>query len=207
MSFVSTRASADFRPSLNLRNTASEHGSDAERTRWFAEEVHLHDSSLRLYLSRSFPVARDNVDDLVQESYLRIWKARAAQPIQSAKAFLFRIARNAALDLVRRSQTSPIDQLSDLEDLLVSEDRPDAAESAGRRERVRLLAEAIAALPGRCREIFILHKIAGNSRKEVAAQLGLSDRTVGLQTERAVKRCAVYLRNRGVYGLYEDEAR
>ncbi len=204
---VRTGASAAFPPSLNSRNTASEPASNAERTRWFADEVHLHDSSLRSYLSRSFPVARENVDDLIQESYLRIWKARAVQPIQSAKAFLFRTARNAALDLVRRSRTSPIDQLSQLEDLAVSEDRPDAAENAGRRERVRLLAEAIAALPGRCREIFILHKVTGHSRKEVAAQLGLSDRTVGLQTERAVKRCAAYLRKRGVHGLFDDEAR
>ncbi|MBL8829931.1 MAG: hypothetical protein JNM18_23330, partial [Planctomycetaceae bacterium] len=40
----------------------------------------------------------------------------------------------------------------------------------------------------------------GYSRKEVAARLGLSDRTVGIQTERAVKRCAAYLRKRGVNG-------
>ena len=186
-------------------NTAPVQAPAAEQTRWFTEEVHPHDSALRSYLNGSFPTVREDVDDVVQESYLRIWKARAVQPIQSAKAFLFRIARNVALDLVRHNQASPIDNVRHLEGLSVLEDRPDAAEAADRHERVRLLAEAIADLPSRCREVFIRHKIKGFSRKEVGAQLGLSDRTVGVQSERAVKRCADYMRRRGVNGLFEDD--
>lgn len=179
----------------------------AEQTRWFAEEVHRHDSSLRSYLNHSFPTVREDVDDVVQESYLRMWKVRAAQPIHSAKAFLFRVARNIALDRIRHHQASPIDNVSHLEGLSVLEDKPNAAEDVSRRERIRLLADAIADLPTRCRETFILHKIKGLSRKEVAAQLRLSDRTVGVQTERACKRCAEYLRKRGVNGLFDDDAR
>lgn len=187
-------------------NPAAERAPELERTRWFADEVHLHDASLRSYLRQSFPRVRESVDDLIQESYLRIWKARAVQPIESARGFLFRIARNVALDLMRRHRASPIEAVPRLEDLPVPEDRPDAADDAIRRERIRLLAEAIAALPARCREVFVLHKIRELSRKEVAAHLGLSDRTVGVQTERAVKRCAEYLRRRGVSGLYDDDA-
>ena len=186
--------------------TASESTSDVERTRWFAAEVHLHDSSLRSYLSRAFPRVRESVDDLIQESYLRIWKARAVRPIESGRRFLFRIARNVALDLIRRGRASPVDSLSRIEELSLIDDRCDAADEAGRRERVELLAGAIASLPDRCREVFILHKLQELSRKEVAARLGLSERTVGVHTDRAVKRCAAYLRNRGVSRLFEDEA-
>lgn len=188
-------------------NTAPLPAPATEQTRWFAKEVHPHDSALRAYLNGSFPTVREQVDDVVQESYLRIWKARAVHPIQSAKAFLFRVARNVALDLARHNQASPIDPVRHLEGLSVLEDGPDAAETASRQERVRLLAEAIALLPSRCREVFILHKIKGFSRKEVATQLGLSERTVGVQTERAVKRCADFLRKRGVNGLFEDDIR
>lgn len=175
----------------------------AEQARWFAQEVYPHHSALRSYLRVSFPLVRD-VDDVLQESYVRVWRARAAQPIQSAKAFLFRVARNIAVDFVRHHRASPVDAVSQLDFLAVLEDGPNAAETADRKEKVRLLAEAIACLPARCREIFILHKIKGLSRKEVATQLGLSDRTVGVQTGRAVKRCAAYLRNRGVNGLFDD---
>lgn len=171
------------------------------------DEVHPHDSSLRSYLSGAFPTVRGNVDDVVQESYLRMWKARVAwAPILSARAFLFKVARNVALDLIRHDRASPIDSVSHLASLSVVIDEPDAAESAARQERILLLAEAIAALPARCREAFILHKIKGLSRKEVAAQLGLSDRTVGVQTDRAIKRCADYFRRRGINGLFDDDA-
>lgn len=191
---------------MNPPHSGVEPAPEVERTRWFADEVHRHDASLRSYLRHSFPRVRGNVDDLVQESYLRIWKARAAQPIESVRSFLFRIARNVALDLMRRHRASPVEAVPRLEDLPVAEDRPDAADDAVRRERIRLLAEAITALPDRCREVFVLHKIRELSRKEVAAHLGLSDRTVGVQTDRAVKRCAEYLRRRGVGGLYDDDA-
>jgi DNA-directed RNA polymerase specialized sigma24 family protein len=64
---------------------------DSDNARWFAEEVLPHDRALRGYLRGSFPAVRD-VEDVVQESYLRIWRTRAAQPIRSARGFLFRIA-------------------------------------------------------------------------------------------------------------------
>jgi RNA polymerase sigma factor (sigma-70 family) len=149
---------------------------------------------------------RAEVEDVIQESYLRTWKARAAQPILSARAFLFRVARNLALDVVRRRQASPIDRVRHLEGLSVIEDKPDAAEAVSRQDRICLLAEAIARLPDRCREIFILHKIKQLSRHEVATQLGLSERTVEVQTARANRRCADYLRKRGVNGLFNHDS-
>lgn len=69
----------------------------APREQWFKDEVQPHDTSLRAYVRGRFPGLRD-VDDVVQESFLRIWQARARQPIQSARAFLFRIARVHALN-------------------------------------------------------------------------------------------------------------
>lgn len=150
---------------------------------------------------------RTEVEDVIQESYLRTWKARATQPILSVRAFLFRVARNLALDVVRHNQASPIDRAKHLEGLSVIEDEPDAAELAARQERIGLLAEAMLQLPRRCQEIFILHKIKQLTRREVASRLGLSERTVEVQTARAVRRCAEYLRKRGVNGLFDDDAR
>lgn len=191
---------------MSSHNTVPVQASDGDHDHWFTEEVHSHDSALRSYLKGSFPTYRASVDDVVQESYLRIWKARAEQPIQSARAFLFRVARNVVLDLIRHNRASPIDNVSHLDGLPVLEDKPDAAEIVARRERIDFLAEAIAELPRRCREVFILHKIKGFSRKEVAAQLGLSDRTVGVQSDHGVRRCADFLRKRGVNGLFDDAA-
>lgn len=193
-------------PSLSQPNLHSDPSTTAERARWFANEVRPHGAALRSYLRGAFPSVRTEVDDVIQESYLRTWKARAVQPILSARAFLFRVARNLALDAVRHRQASPIDHGTRLDGLSVIEDKPDAAEAASRQDRIGLLAEAIARLPDRCREIFILHKIKQLSRHEVAARLGLSERTIEVQTARANRRCAVYLRKRGVKGLFDHDS-
>jgi len=139
-----------------------------------------------------------DVDDVVQDSYLRIWKTKTESPIQSAKAFLFKVARHLAIDLVRRQRASPLRTVRDLNALSVIEDKPTAADVLSLEEKTHLLADALATLPDRCRTIVVLHKLEGLSQKEVAQRLGLSIRTVEVQVARGVKRCEEYLRERGL---------
>lgn len=163
---------------------------------WFAAEIQAHDPGLRSYLRGQFPSVRD-VDDVVQESYLRLWKAAAAQPIRSARAFLFTVARRLALDHVRRRRTSPIEPVAHLGALGVPAEQADVVDDVSGRERLVLLAEAIATLPDRCRDVFVLYKIRGLSRKAAAAALGLSEKTVEAHTARAMRHCEEFLRRRG----------
>lgn len=110
-------------PDVSLPPTTSTDTVSAEQTRWFAEEVHAHDTSLKSYLRGSFPSVRD-VEDIVQESYIRIWAYRAVESIHSAKAFLFKVAQRIALDALRRERRSPVASISNLADLQVPEDIP-----------------------------------------------------------------------------------
>ena len=176
--------------------------SPTERSRWFSEEVHPHDSQLKAYLRRTYPYVCE-VDDVIQESYLRIWKARAVQPIQSAKAFLFRIARNIALDSVRRRHASPLEPVGDLDRLPVIDERSSVADTVSTNEKIALLADAIDTLPPRCREIIVLCKLQGKSYREVAARLGLSEKTIAEQVYRGVQRLGEELNRRGVSSFRE----
>ena len=180
--------------------------SASEQTRWFAEEIQPHEGSLRSYLHGAFPKVGD-VDDVVQESYLRMWRLKAALPLRSARAFLFTVARRLALDTLRHERASPVSGIAHLETLQIIDDATDVAEDVGRRERIAILSDAIADLPTRCREVFILHKIQGHSRRETAARLGLAEKTVEVQTANAMRRCGEYLRRRGVKGLFDHEKR
>lgn len=172
--------------------------------RWFAEHVQPHEASLRSYVRGAFPSVRD-VDDVVQDSLLRIWKAGAHQRIHSVRAFLFTIARRLALDHVRRERISPIDSLGHLGALSVVEEREGVVESVGRQERIQLLAAAIATLPARCRDVFIVYKIEGVPRKEAAARLGLSEKTVEAHTARAMRHCEAYFRRHANEAFARDE--
>lgn len=172
----------------------------AERSRWFADEVHPHDAALRGYLRGAFPRVRD-VDDVVQESYLRIWRARMARPIAATKSFLFQVARRVAIDRVRRTQAARTESLGDLSALAVLDERAGADEALTYAEKVELLGEVIVSLPRRCREIMILRKLHRVSHAEIAARLGISERTVESQVTRGMKLVAERLRARGVEGF------
>ncbi len=176
----------------------------ADPEKWFKEEVHPHDAQLKSYLRGSFPSLRD-VDDVVQESYLRIWRAAAREPVRSAKAFLYLVARRVALNFVRKERNSPIEAYGDEAMSGVLDDKPNAREAAIIQDRIDLLADALMSLPPRCREVVVLHKMKGLAQNEVAAQLGLSERTVETHVRNGVARCLAYLRAHGFEGGYRDE--
>jgi RNA polymerase sigma factor (sigma-70 family) len=175
--------------------------SPEEVDRWFQAEVHTHEANLKAYLRRSFPAMRE-VDDVVQESYLRIWKARARSPIDSARAFLFKVARHVALDFLRKDRNSPLRTGAEGAGLRIMAEGPDAAETVSLQEKVRLVAAALVTLPPRGREIVMMCKFQGKLRREVAAELGIAEKTVDEHLSRSIKRIEDYLRRQGVENYY-----
>jgi len=174
--------------------------SDLSKTtaaRWFAEEIRPHEPALRAYLRGRFSGLFD-VDDIVQETYARLFRARDSGKTQLTRAYLFVIARNVALDLVRHQQAVAIDRLTDIEHLSVAEDRPCAAETISRGQELELLADAIRALPPRCGEIVTLRRIEGLSHREIARRLGITENTVNAQLAIGLIRCRKYLCCHGV---------
>ncbi len=162
----------------------------------------MHGPQLKAYLRGTFPALRADADDVVQESYLRVWRARAAQPIGSAKAFLFKVARHLALDTLRKGRNSPLESVGNLAESRVLDKGPNAVEALITKDTLHHLADSIAALPDRCRDVLVLHKLKGLSHKEVAAELGLSSRTVEKYYLKALKRCEAHLVSRGINGFF-----
>lgn len=176
----------------------------AALARWFNEEVHPHEGPLRGYLRGRYPGVQD-VDDVVQESFLRIWKARLARPFVSTKTFLFQIARHLVVDKVRRERVARTESLEDLALLNVMDDRPDPAELLSYHEKVSLVADALAELPDRCREVFIMRKFKDVPQREIAFKLRIAEATVESQVARGMKLMERHLRARGINGFLADE--
>src|SRR5687767_6280393 len=85
---------------------------------WFAQEVLVHEASLMRYLARVWP-NRDEIADLRQEAYARVYEA-ARQALPTApKSFLFTCARNLMADRIRRSRIVFIGTRGDLDALSV----------------------------------------------------------------------------------------
>jgi RNA polymerase sigma factor (sigma-70 family) len=151
---------------------------------------------LKNYIRSSFPSVRD-VDDVVQESYLKIWQAKAAGPIKSAKAYLFTIARHLAINLVRRERIAPVNCVGDLASSIAYDDRPTPAEQISKQEKIELLGDALIALPPKLRAVIILYKFEGLSQAAIGRQLGLTQKAVEHLVQRGIEKVEAFMRSKG----------
>jgi RNA polymerase sigma factor (sigma-70 family) len=164
----------------------------AEQVDWFSTQLLPHEPLLRSWLNRRFPDA-DNIDDIIQDAYLRVLKKSRSMTIESPKSFLFATARNLALDHLRSHKISRKVALVDSESSIVLDPSDEPPVALARKQERLILREAIQSLPDRCREIFILHKINEMPPREIAEKLGLSTQTVSNQLYKGLSRCTQYV--------------
>lgn len=141
------------------------------------------------YLRRTWP-SRDDVFDIRQDAYVRVYEAAAASRPVSAKAFLFATARNLMADRIRRDRVVSIEVMGDLDSLNVPMEEPEPPEKAGTWQELKALALAFDALPPRCREVVWLNKVDELTYQQVASRLGVTQKTVEKQMTKGVRRLA-----------------
>ena len=180
-----------------MSSPPTEHITFHDQSRWFAEEVLPHEQPLRSYLRQSLPTLSD-VDDLVQDCFARMMRARTSGTVRSPKPLLFAIARNAVRDFIQRKCRAELIPITENAEFAVLEEGSDVVESVCRNQEIALLTEAIHALPERCREVLLLRKIKGLSQKEIAGLLGIAEHTVEALAAKGTRRCADFLRAHGV---------
>lgn len=169
---------------------------DSELFRWFTEEVQPHEAALRSWLRSRFPGLKD-IDDVVQDAYARLLRARETGSIACPRAFLFVTARNLALNHFRHQRHEQPQVGAEIDPSGILDDRAAIPDSVAGAEDLRLLIQAIEALPARCRQIVTLRKIYGLSQKEVANRLGISEHTVESQGSIGLHKCIEYFRRHG----------
>jgi RNA polymerase sigma factor (sigma-70 family) len=163
-----------------------------ENADWFELQVQPHEPMLRAWLRSQF-ASEDDIDDVVQEAYVRLLRARERDEVTSPKAFVFAVARNLALDRLRHRQVARTEPLVESEAMSVLEEGGGIPETIAHNQELEILTEAIQSLPDRCRQIFTLRKVYGLSQPEIAERLGLSENTVSAQLTIGVKKCMEFM--------------
>lgn len=137
---------------------------------------------------RHMRVAREHVEDLTQEVFLRIWKSAARyRPSGKYSSFMFTVAANVWRDQRRRSRLRRTVSEAEVfaEPVSDGRTRPDGA--SARAEFRRDLEEALGNLPENERMTFVLSEIQGVSYKDIARITRCRIGTVGSRKTRAVR--------------------
>jgi RNA polymerase sigma-70 factor, ECF subfamily len=128
---------------------------------------------------------RAGAEDVTALAFERLFRARRRLDATrgTPRSLLFTIARNAALDELRRRRRQPLASPGELPAAAVT-----AEEETDRVERRESVRAALAALPLRDREIVLLKFHGQLSGSELAAALGISESNAGTRLHRALAR-------------------
>ena len=144
---------------------------------WFVRDVLPLEAMLMRFLEQNWR-NKSELEDLRQEVYARLLESAEHTIPEHTKAFILTTARNMLINRVRREQVVPIEAMADLEGLGVAVDVPGADRIVIARDALRRLQGALDKLPPRCREAVVLRRVEGLSRREIAARMGISEKTV-----------------------------
>jgi RNA polymerase sigma factor (sigma-70 family) len=144
---------------------------------WFVREVLPLEASLVQFLRQS-RLHGEDIADLRQDVYIRIYERASKQIPLSAKPFVFAIARNLVIDWYRHNRIVPIEGVADLESIEIASDEPGPDRRAIARDELRHLKNALDRLPPRCREALILKRVEKLTRPEIALRMGITENTV-----------------------------
>jgi RNA polymerase sigma factor (sigma-70 family) len=159
---------------------------------WFKREILAHDAMLLRYLLRVWR-KKDEVHDLRQETYARVYEAALTSRPRSARSFLFTTAHHLMADRLRRERVVSIEAVADIDALNLSVDEISAEQHVSARQELKLLARALDLLPPRCRKVMWLRRVEGLSQREVAERLGVSVKAVEQQVSKGSRLLAEYV--------------
>lgn len=145
---------------------------------------------LRRYLTRELRNPEDAAD-IAQSTFLRVYTHALDSPtqIQSPRAWMFRTAQHLCIDRARHRQIVDAwasDRVAALADAVA----PSAETIVFQRQLAARVLAVLEALPTRRRDVFVLSRVYGYSREEIARELRITEAAVAKHVVRASVDCA-----------------
>ena len=132
------------------------------------------------------------VEDVVQETYVRACKASSLGELRAPRSYMLKTARNLALDHIKRAGYLLVDSLDSAGDEQSEAFLPrerDTLEQVCSDEEFALFCAAVRDLPLQCRRAFVLKKVYGFTQKEIAEEMQISEKTVEGHIAKGITRC------------------
>lgn len=165
--------------------------TDAARMRAVAQ---TYRAALSGYFAKRVREQAD-VDDLVQDVFLRLMRRDGARGIEKLEQYLFRTAANVLKDRARRATARHAGEHDPFDEDRHAGEAISPERILLGRESIAHLTAALKEMPERRRTVFVLHRFEGRSYSEIAKMLGVSVSTVEKHIVRA--HAFLYRRLRG----------
>ncbi len=137
---------------------------------------------------------KEDAEDVVQDLFLTLWNNRKKIAIgENVSGYLYKMARNLALNHIRTRSNYKTVLENREEQLSYYEENPLETE-----EFRMALYNCINLLPGRCKEVLLLHRVKGLKQKEIADQLSISVKTIKNQIWASLQRLKKCLEVKGI---------
>jgi len=163
-----------------------------------------HRSILMAYLAR-FLIRREDVEDIMQETYVSTVEASSKRPINSPRSYLFIVARNLIYKQLRSQSKQRLLDISEIDEShMISPDTP-ADEKVFRKAQMEIFLEAVNSLPAQCRRVFLMRKMKGMAHRDIAKELRISTSTVERHITNALTRCQEIMSKKG-YEIATDQS-
>ncbi len=138
-----------------------------------------------------------DVEDVVQETYLRAVASNTTKSIRDPRGYLFRTSRNIALNekaklFHRLERAVPVEEIDQI--AVFSRHTP-VENDAWNKQRFADFCLALSELPVRCRKVFVLRKVYGLSQKEIAEKLEISISTVESHITKGMQRINQFMQS------------
>ena len=150
-----------------------------------------YQKTIKGYISRL--VKPDDIDDIVQETFVRSYEANLKQEIKYAKSYMLKTAKNIAFNHNAKWDNKYNDSIEDFVEPPVELSSNKFEDDYESKERFLSFCRATDQLSGSVRKCFILKKVYGLSQKEIAQYLQLSESTVEKHVAKGLLKSVQYM--------------
>lgn len=169
-----------------------------DKDQFIAELVAEHGVLLERYLARKLDSPEDAAE-LAQEAYIRLHRLEQPENLDNARAFLFQVATNLAVDQLRRRQLhfrflrSEKNQAEDGEPADINAAGASPEQILAAREKLAAIEQAVEELPFKAKQAFLLHRQSGMPYSAIAEQMQVSVSSVEKYILQALRHCRAAL--------------
>lgn len=140
-------------------------------------------------------VRSEDIDDIVQETFVKSYEAELKQEIKYERTYMLQTAKHLALNHVARFSEKYNQSLEDSDSLPVNLTSSSLETQFESKERFLHFCRATDTLSEEVKRVFILKKVYGLSQREIASYLKLAESTIEKHVAKGLMKCSIYMKD------------